>query len=130
MVTIPISAVNLVTILELIGLSRLYWSILHIWAISKQNSELNIFELEEKTKNHLGLQLSLDDLLSLSKQLEQVNECTIVGVNSTELFPDRDLPLDELRKLCDVVIEAVDSTAWEISVKDVELSQRLAEKFT
>ena len=127
MITIPISDVHLTTILESVRLSNLHWSILHIWATSKENSELDIFALENKTKTEFGFQLSWENLLSLSKQIDQINECTIVGVSSHGLLPERGLPLENLKASCDVVIEAVDSTNWEISVKDANLSRKLGQ---
>ncbi|NJK63931.1 MAG: hypothetical protein HC921_15715 [Synechococcaceae cyanobacterium SM2_3_1] len=130
MFMIPISMVNLITILEFIGLRDLCWSMLHLWATSKQESEIDILDLEEKTKAKFGYQLDWDSLLAIAKQLEQVNECTIVGVNPTESLPNRSLSLEDLRKICHVVIEAVDSSYWEVFLKDEVLSKRLVEKFS
>lgn len=125
MITVPISTVHLSTILELIGENELCWSVLYIWAISKPNSSLDIFQLEEKTKAESGYQVDWENLISLSAQLEQINECTIVAINPAELLPERGLSLENLRKTCDVVVEAVDSTSWEISVKDFSISRKL-----
>ena len=130
MITIPISTVNLSTILEMIGENESCWSVLHIWAISKPNSKLDIFELEGKTKADYGYQVDWQSLFSLSAQLDQINECTIIAVDSLELLPDRGLSLESLREICDVVIEAVDSTGWEISVKDISLSKKLKKELT
>lgn len=130
MVTIPISTVNLITILEFLGCEKMYWSVLHLWATSKQESSLDIFDLEEKTKGEFGYQLDLDSLLFIANQLEQVNECTIVCVKTKESLPNRSLPLNELREICHVAIEAVDSSYWEICLKDEELARRLVERFS
>lgn len=130
MFTIPISSLSLTAILELIGLNNLCWSILHIWAISNQDSGLDIFTLEEKTKDETGYQLAWDELIEISKNLNQVNECTIVAVNPSKQLPERSLSLEELRDRCDIVIEGVDSTTWEISVQNEELSRKLAKMFS
>ena len=129
MITIPISVVNLITILEFIGGRSLWWSMLHLWATSKESSELDVLDLEEKTKDQFGYRLEWDKLLGIVNQLAQVNECTIVGVDSPESLPNRSLSLDDLRDFCEVVIEAVDSTYWEIYVKDEVLYQRLVKQF-
>lgn len=126
MFTIPISSLSLSAIFELVGLNNLCWSILHIWAISKQDSELDIFRLEEKTKYETGYQLAWDELIEISKNLDQVNECTIVAINPSKQLPERSLSQEELRNRCDIVIEAVDSTTWEISVQNEQLSRKLA----
>lgn len=130
MITTPISTINLSTILELIDVNDLCWSILHIWVVSKPNSKLDIFQLEEKTKAEFGYHVDWESLLSLSAQLELINECTIIAVDSAKLLPDRCLSLEKLRENCDVVIEAVDSTSWEISVKDLSLSKKLVQKLS
>jgi len=130
MVKIPeISRVNLVEILRFIGLEDLRWSILYLWATSKQGSAIDIIDLEKRTKDRFGYQLDWDSLLALANELEQVIECTLVGVNHANSLPDRTLSLDELKKRCHVVIEAVDSTSWEVYVKDEALSRGLMEAF-
>ena len=130
MFTMPISTLNLGAILELIGLNNLCWSILHIWAISNQDSELDIFRLEEKTKDETGYPLAWNELIAIARDLEQVNECTIVGISPSKQLPDRSLSLEELRSICDIVIEGVDSTTWEISVQNEELRRKLAKIFS
>lgn len=126
MIMIPISALNLTGILELIGLNKLQWSILDIWAISHQNSGLDMLSLEDKTKVQFGYRLEWNELLEISRNIDQVNECTIVGFNTSKHMPSRDLSLRQLREICDIVIESVDSTKWEISIRDDDLRQKLA----
>lgn len=130
MFTIPISTLSLTALLELIGLNNLCWSIFHIWAISNQDSELDIFRLEENIKNDTGYQLAWDELIEISKNLEQVNECTIVAVSPSQQLPERNLSLEGLRSKCDIVIEGVDSTTWEVSIQDEELRLKLAKYFS
>ena len=129
MFTTPMSTISLAAILDLIGVNKFCWSILYIWAVSRQESGLNVLNLEEKTKRNTGYQVEWDELVKISKNLDQVNECTIVAVNPSKQFPDRELPLDRLRELCDIVIEGFDSTVWEITVQNDELKRRLVKHF-
>jgi len=129
MFTTPMSTISLAAILDLIGVNKFCWSILYIWAVSRQESGLNVLNLEEKTKSSTGYQVEWDELVKISKNLDQVNECTIVAVNPSKQFPDRELPLDRLRELCDIVIEGFDSTVWEITVQNDELKRRLVKHF-
>jgi len=130
MLKISTSVANLVTILELIGRGNLHWSLRHVWVTSKRGSNVNVFELEEKTRGEFGYQLDWDSLMSLANQLEQVTDCTLIGVESTELLPNRSIPVEDLREVCDVIIESVDSTYWEVHLKDKVLFRKLAERFS
>lgn len=130
MYTIPMSTLSLAAILDLIGVNEFCWSILHIWAVSNQQSDINVLGLEEKTKSSTGYQVRWDTLVKIARNLDEVYECTIVAVDSPNQLPDRNLPLEELKNLCDIVIEGVDSTVWEITVLNDELNRKLAKHFS
>ena len=126
MLTLPISATDLTTILELIGPNKLSWSILEIWAMSYRDSGLNILELEKKTEREFGYLLEWEELLEMSKQFEQVIDCTIVGCNTSEPLPHRATPSEVLEKACEIVVVAFDGSCGEISIKDEVLRSKLA----
>lgn len=123
MFTIPLN-VSLITLLNLISGVELNWSILHIWATSKVTSSLNILDLEKKVENDKGYILSLSQLKELSDQFEQIIDCTIIGCFNDENLPNKDASIEQLRKSCDLVIEMVDSTEWNISGRNEDLMQR------
>lgn len=125
MTTVKVSSSSLVSILESIKPQISCFSIMYITAISKQDSGVNIPELEEKAESIFGFQISREKLLSLYKKLERMDECVIVGCRSMQKLPARKLPLDDLKPKCEVLVETLNGRDWEVSVKDINILDNL-----
>ena len=124
--TLTLKNIDLASILETLGQENLNWSILHIWVVSKNGSGLDVFKLEELSKSTYGFEIDLYELITLSKEFEQVYECTLVGVNQSNLMPKRSLTTSELKSSCEVIVETVDGLSWDVFMRDANLFDRLS----
>lgn len=101
--------VTLNDILRLVNGSGLKWHLMDIEAISRRDAGLDVLELEREVNASSDGRAFTDlELRALSRKLDQVIECRIVGMNQ-EHGPDNGrVPV--------VVISAFDSTEWILSV--------------
>lgn len=109
--------------------TQFYWSILHLYASGNLGEGKSIPIFEEQIKNaQKGLFISWNELNSLSYKFYDLMDILIIGCKDKSLVhryeSDR-----EMYEMCDIVIEMIDSSYWEVFSKDNALIDRLAIKF-
>ncbi len=122
--------VKLSDILNTISNGKLFhWAILYLWATGDLGEGKSMPAFEESIKNsEKGLLISWEDIQLLSKQFYQVIEIGLIGCKNKSLlhrYKDNHVMYEQ----CDIVIEMIDSSYWEVFSKDPDLIERLGEKF-
>lgn len=87
-----------------------------------QNLKNKFFESQN------GVLVSWKELYDIATKLEQIIDITIIGCNDLKLVQRYDTE-EEMYKSCDIVIEMVDGSCWEVFSKDENLINGLAAKF-
>lgn len=106
-----------------------HWSILFLDSMGDLCKEKSIPEFEKEISNSkIGLQLEWKELNVLSKKFYQIIDLTLIGCKDKQKLRRFTNTL-EMYKNCDIVIEIIDSSYWEVYSKDEQLINRLAEKF-
>ena len=106
-----------------------YWSILGLWMTGDLGLGQSVLDLENRIKNlENGLFISWEDLNDLAKKIWQTIEISVIGCKDKKLLL-RYEDDQEMYETCDIVIQMIDSSYWEIFSKDERLVNRLAEKF-
>lgn len=106
-----------------------YWSILFLDAIGDLGDKKSIPEFENQIlESEKGIFISWKELCNLAKKFEQIIDITILGCKDLESIRRYDIE-QEMYESCDIVIEMVDSSYWEIFSKDKSIINRLAAKF-
>ena len=109
--------------------SSLHWSILYLCASGHLGEGKSIPEFEKQIyDSEKGFFIKWEDLNSLSNKFYEVIDIIIIGCTSKELLLRYEND-QEMYETCDLVIEMVDSSYWEVFSKDEELINRLASKF-
>lgn len=124
-------AFDLIDILPLLGdnCSSLIWSILDLEVRSKANVGLNVPELERKCRETpRGLIVTWDELRRLASKFKQTIDGVFVGCLERTMVPRLDRQ-ETWHDLCEVVIEAIDSTSWRIYAKDGRLLDNVKGRF-
>ncbi|MCU1676582.1 MAG: hypothetical protein JWM93_1340 [Frankiales bacterium] len=99
---------------HIVGGDDLFWSILDIWAIANSQN-IDMSEVESKVlADEGGMQMTWHELLRLSKGLLQFIDGTIVGYSGR--LPRR--ADADLRESAEVVLQAVDSSYWNLYFRD------------
>lgn len=107
----------------------LQWSILYLEATGDLGEDRSIADFEEKIFNlEDGLYINWEDLNILSKKFNQVIDIIIIGSKS-KLLLRRYTNDHEMYETCDVVIQMIDSSYWEVFSQDKSLIDRLSTKF-
>lgn len=123
-------SVNLSDILEEIENGNLYtWSILFLDATGNlgENKSMPLFEdyIRESEK---GFFIDWDDLKILAKKFTQVIDIDLLGCKNIDLIKryksDR-----EMYETCDIVIQMIDSSYWEIFSINNNLIDKFSTKF-
>jgi hypothetical protein len=107
---------------------KLDWAILYLWATGNLGDRKSLPDFERViADSKTGFHLNWDDLCELSKRLIQVIDGVFVGCKDGSKIDRQDESV--LADVCDIVIEANDSTVWRIHAKDHQLIQTLAARF-
>jgi hypothetical protein len=125
-----IVSVKLNDILQMIDNGNLfYWSILWLEASGNLGEGNSIISLEENIANSKnGLIMKWEDLTLLSNKFNQIIELCVVGCKDGYLL-NRYSNSEEMYKKCDIVIEMVDGSFWEIHSKDLGFITKIKENF-
>jgi hypothetical protein len=122
--------VTLHDILEEISEGKKYkWAILFLNGVTDENQEIKLFDLQEKiTNSNNCLLVCWEKLIQLSTIFDQIYEIVILGcleAQNLKNYKDN----KEMYTSCDIVIELIDCSWWEVFSKDPFLIQRYASKF-
>jgi len=117
---------RLLDILEPEG-SQLSWAMFDLWITGLSEGE-SVFDLEQKSRKvPKGICVSWRELQKFAETVTQVIEGVFVGCGYSDAIPDR-ADSDAVRE-CNVVIRAIDSSFWEITVDQDRLMRRLQDAF-
>ena len=121
--------VNLLDILDVLTpeATNLQWSVLDLEATTSADSGISMLQLEEEVSTS-GKHLTYLELRDLASKLSQVTNGVFVGCYGRTCSP-RSLLDDDLRKDCDVAIIAHDSSVWIVHVKELDVIDRLKDRF-
>lgn len=109
--------------------AQFHWSILFFYGTGQlqDGKSIPVF-VEEIKKSERGLLLTWGALNSLASTLWDVEDITIIGCKDPQkIF--RYVDDKDMYESCDIVIEMIDSSYWEIFSKDEGLIHRLTAKF-
>ena len=122
--------VELKDILEMIQNGNLlHWSILWLEASGDLGNGQSMILFEEKiAKNEKGLIISWEDLKSLSTKFDQIIELCIIGCKDKNLL-NRYENCNIMYKKCDIVIEMIDGSFWEIHSNDELFINKIKNRF-
>jgi hypothetical protein len=114
---------------EILDGDALNWSILYFYGTGhlKNGTSIPAFE-EETNRSEKGLLINWKDLNLLAINLWDIFDSLIIGCRKQEMI-SRYTNDQEMYESCDIVIEMVDSSYWEVFSKDEDLINRLAAKF-
>ena len=87
---------------------------------------VNLQDKIEQTKN--GIRLTWDELNSFSEDIHQSIDLLVIASKDKDLLRSYDSD-KQMYETCDIVIEMIDSSYWEVFSKDRALIDRLAKKF-
>ena len=106
-----------------------YWSILFLEVIGNLGEErLNPPFAENINKSVNGLFMDWEGLNSIAKKFEQVIDMIVLGCKDKNKLQRYEIE-QEMYETCDIVIQMVDSSFWEVFSIDVQLIERLEKKF-
>lgn len=122
--------VQLYDILKEISNGSLFaWSILCLEASGNLGSDKSILEFEKGiNESERGLFITWEELNMLSKKFHQIINMVLLGCKDKN-FLRRYEHDREMCETCDIVIDMMDSSYWEVFSKDEQLINRLALKF-
>jgi hypothetical protein len=114
---------------EIKNANSLNWAILFSDVTPSPNEGKFIIELEKKiNKQEKPYEIKWADLISFANKIYQEIDLIIIGCedkNTLKKYEDE----DEMYNVCDIAIQMLDSSYWEIFSKDLELITKLASKF-
>ncbi len=109
--------------------SSFYWSILYLEATGPLGEGRSIAAFEKQIyDSENGLFITWEDLKLLCMKFYQIIDISLIGCKNINLLRRYEND-QEIHETCDIVIEMIDSTYWEIFSKDEQLINRLASKF-
>jgi hypothetical protein len=118
---------DLADLLDLIPDNDLLWSFLEFEGVGGTGPRgESILEFEELVPtSRTGYRLSWSELVRFAGQLEQTINCFLVAARTTSAL---ERAADDFGSDAEsvVIIEAVDSTTWELRAADEELSHRFS----
>lgn len=122
--------ITLSDILEEVSNSdSLHWDILFLDGMPNPGNPGLIDECEQKiNQSKNGLLVSIAELNLVSNKFFQIYETTILGCMD-ERFLVRYSKEEEMYNTCDIVIELIDCSFWEVYSKDHNLVDKLIKKF-
>lgn len=123
-------SVNLPDILEEIHNGEsVHWSILYLYAVGDlgENESIPVFE-QKINKSLKGFPISWEKLNLIAKKIYQIYDIILIASSNKELL-HRYEDDQVMYETCDIVIEMVDCSFWEVFSKDEQLIQRLEKKF-
>jgi hypothetical protein len=114
---------------EIKGGNLFRWSLLYFYGRGhlKNGKSMSFFEEEVNNSEH-GTLFSWDSLLEFAESLDEVIDMLIIA-SKDPLSIVRYSNDQAMYEACEVVIEMVDSSYWEVFSKDRALIVRLAQKF-
>jgi hypothetical protein len=105
------------------------WSILCLEGKGHLHNNQSLLALENQINDSKdGFSISWIDLNMLCKKLYEIIDITILGCKNKS-FLHRYEHDREMCEACDIVIDMIDSSYWEVFSKDEHLIGRLASKF-
>lgn len=119
---------DLLKILEKKG-SKYNWAIIDIYATAKNDSNLNILDIEKRVNdsNEIFI-LTFSEIFELSRKLNQTIDGTIIA--SINKFPDFiNKNNTDFEKDYDIVIQAIDSNHWTIYSDDSNILEEFVNSF-
>ena len=109
--------VGLADVIDLIEAPALRWAIIEIEAIAEARSSVDVLELERRVReSEGGVGFTHGSLLDLATNLTQVIECEIHGFLAN--------PSEAVEAV--VVVRALDSTEWVLSLNETVIRLRPA----
>ena len=106
-----------------------YWIILFLDGTPNPGQGRFIMEYGRKINDsENGIPISWEDLIALSDKFYQMFETTILGSKDTKLLRRYENE-KEMYTTCDIVIDLIDCTFWEVYSKDLNFLIRLQNKF-
>jgi len=109
--------------------NKYFWSILEIEGIGYFDKGRSYLELVKKIEeSERGLFISWNDLSIMSRKFHQIIWATIIGCknkNSLHYYEND----QEMYENCDIVIEMIDSSYWEVFSENKKIIDKLASKF-
>jgi len=106
-----------------------YWSLLYLYASGDLGEDKSMLVFEKEIyDSEKGFFITWDELNSLAKKFYQIIDITIIGCRDKSLLRCYDND-QEMYETCDIVIEMIDSSYWEVFSKDEALINKLAAKF-
>lgn len=130
LIKLDMQKITLSNVLDIIGNNDLSWSILDIEVVLKKNSNYDVFELEKKTFQEEGYMLSWEELAKLATAIDDTHNILIVSFLTINKFLIKNLDEESIMRLSEIVIEGFDSTYWNIHIKQIDIYQKLQEKFS
>ena len=122
-------SVRLVDILVFIELGGLfYWMITFSDVMPSRGNEDFIMEMEKQITPLRGCPINWKDLKLLSDKIYQEIDLTIVGCKNKRFLYKYSTD-QEMHEMCDISIEMIDSSYWQVFSKDEDLINRLTSKF-
>lgn len=127
-------SVKLSDILNIIDDGNIFnWAILFsdiilVSEITLQEGKSIIAQEKQINKSANGLHISWGELKSLSKKIHQEIDLIIIGCKNKENLHRYNSDII-MYNTCDIVIEMIDSSFWQVFSKDGDLIKRLAKKF-
>lgn len=119
-------SVSLLDILKQIDKTKEFiWKVLWLEATGKLK-EGNIVDFEKKVNSSdNGYSIDFSELLDFAKSIDQVLEIVLIG--STKIDHLKRYQTDqEMKNTCELCIELIDSSYWEISTNDDEFVTSIA----
>lgn len=125
-----IACVGLSKILEAIPQKEdYYWSIISSDVTPVPESAKDIIEIEKKIdQSKIGIQVSLEELISFAKKIYQEIDLSIVGYEDKSALIQYE-NYEDIYEICDLIIEMIDCGFWIVRAKDIRIIDCLAEKF-
>lgn len=106
-----------------------HWAILFLDSMGDLGEGKSIPVFENMINNSQeGLLINWEDLNVLSKKFYQIFDLILIGCRNKDLIL-RYQNDQEMHNTCDIVIEMIDSSYWEVFAKDLSFIERLEKKF-
>lgn len=122
--------VSLVDILELVeSPDSFQWNITYLEAMGRLDNEKTVPEFENEINNSEdGLVMTWVDLKRLATKFWQIINITICASSSKNDLKRYD-STNDMACACDIVIEMIDSSYWEVYAKDATVIKAIQQKF-
>jgi len=122
-------SIKLSDILGMLPENSFHWYILDSDIMPKPEEGEFIIQLEKKiSESEKGLPIRWEELILLSQKSFQEIDLVIVGCKDNN-FSRNYTSYNDIYAICDIVIEMIDSSFWEVFAKDQRLIDKCAKKF-